>query len=206
MSDKNLIATIKKTLSSLEQLSFISDGTEEKLSLLEACIAYIKSYGYKVIKNTATETSNFKPKAIIDLFYNLFSYKYPHRLVVKDEVRDRNIAKSFINARMTAMGTDTSTAISECMDIIKFVFENEDSFHFDRIIDFNMFSQGPMVWVTDKAVQTMNAYEEERKMYEYEQQLDREAEEYFAESASLIDEIDEKRRREKDDEEKNKHT
>lgn len=161
-----VIDKIRGGLSCLDQDSIFSSISSGYTEIEKACVDYLKVMGYSVHPPYIFPNKIKKLDDLRTLFYNLYIRKFPEKIAyVKDESTERKTATQFVKARMEASNTDKNTAMQECGEIIKTVFENLDEFNFTIPITFGIFGQKSMAWVTNTAVGIMN-----KKITLYEQE------------------------------------
>lgn len=155
MEENKYIEDIKKAVSAFDQtVLFGKLGTEE---LSEVCATYLKFKGYKVVKPVVGKFNVKTLDELICFFYSLLDLKHPNYVnSYRNIVKDRVIAKKFVAARMNTSSSNKKEALNECTEIIKTIFNYENEFHFKYEIRFNIFGQGKMGWITDKAIQIIN--------------------------------------------------
>lgn len=153
---EDLLENLKGAIKSSEQSTiFNSNKTEEKI--LESCVQYLRYHGYtvvspKVFVNKITSTDD-----LVAHFYRLLNNNHPDDFKTSYNVnKDRNIAKKFVESRMIATGASREHALNECGEIITTLFKHEEEFHFKYAIDFAIFGQDNLKWITDKTIQLMN--------------------------------------------------
>ena len=160
--ESKYIEDIKEAVSVSDQVVLF--GKPEMGQLDEACVKYLKFKGYKIIK-PANRSHNVKTlNELICFFYSRLDSRHPecvnsYRSVIKDRV----IAKKFIEARMKASDVNKKEALNECVEIIKVLFAYESEFHFKYEMNFKMFGQDKLGWITDKAIQIINRESKFRK-------------------------------------------
>lgn len=167
MEDK-LIDDIKKATVLTNQKSLFADSSPDTL-LINACVAYLKYKGYKTV---APIKSNYEVKTLDDLieyFYILLSRsQHESKKIYRNTEKDRTTAKKFIQSRMNANGMNKKETLKECVEIIKTIFEHKKEFNFKYDMDFGMFGQVNLGWVTRKAIQILNKKIEEEMEEEIE--------------------------------------
>jgi hypothetical protein len=154
--ENRLKDNIRKALISEEQNSLF--GNKDNISLEKACVDFLKNIGYKVVKPIKDPKNYVKDlDTLIDFFYNRLNSNHPRHInVYRNLGRDRKIAGKFLENRIKATGCSSKTALKECGEIIRTIFDHEDKFNFDRQIRFEFLGQENMGWVTDKAIQILN--------------------------------------------------
>lgn len=155
MCESKYIEEMKEALSSTDQtVLFVESDTKR---LIDTCVEYLKFKGYKIVKPVEC-ICNVKTLAeLVCFFYSLLDLKHPECVnSYRNEVKDRVIAKKFIAARMNISNTNKQEALKECVQIIKTIFDYEDEFHFKYELNFNIFGQDKMGWITDKAIKIIN--------------------------------------------------
>lgn len=184
------IDAIKKALADLDQPSVFGIDYEP---LEQACTAFLKQRKYKVVKSPKI-TNLTKIDDLIEAYYALEQYWHPDRPGSRrDAVRDRALAKRFVEARMEASGLDKESALNECFLIIRTVFRHEDDFNFTLPFSFGMFGQKKCGWITEKALQIL---EDPERQADYndkyaEKIADQIFEQYADEITGIIEEKEE---------------
>jgi len=131
-------------------------STSDK-GLEDACVAFLRSKGYRVAQPIEYRFKIKKLDDLIKFFYLLMDSKHPEYVnVYRNLKRDRAIAKRLVDNRMEATGYNKEVALTECGEIIATLFENEKEFKFNTEINFGMFGQATLGWVTEKAIKIMN--------------------------------------------------
>ena len=153
---KDLIRAIKVAVSSLDQNTiFESDFKEEKVE--EACVAYLKFKGYRIGSPKKFSVIISDTKGLVTHFYNLLNSKHTEKHATSYDLhKDLSVAKRFVASRMEVTGAGKEYALNECGEIIRTIFEHEEDFNFKYNLDFGIFGQDKLKWVTDKALQIMN--------------------------------------------------
>lgn len=132
-------------------------GADES-AIEESAVKYLEEKGYKVVPPLVLPT---KIESSVDLYYTyrkLVDRYHPEwrNVYIKTE-QARKIAKRFVETRMQAEGVSRKRALQLCAEILYAVFKFEDEFKFRTSIQFGMFGQGEFKWVSDKAIQLINA-------------------------------------------------
>ena len=169
------IDKIRDGLSCLDQGSIFSSVVPGYAEIEKACVDYLKILGYGIRPPYKFPAQIKKLDDLINLFYDLYFKKFPGTIPYggKSESEERKTASRFIQSRIDASGLDKHTAMQECGEIIRTVFENLDGFNFTVPITFGIFGQKNMGWVTDVAVEIMNRKIEEYKRIEDEAWADK---------------------------------
>jgi hypothetical protein len=149
------LKNIREALIKIEQGSLFSG---DETPLLSACERYLRSEGYKVSKPVVSHPKELKTiDDLISHFYQKLDYHQPNYLkVYVNWGRDRGIAKRFLQNRMDATGFKKSIALKECATIIDTFIENVKELNFKHDINFSIFGQAKMSWVTEWALEKMN--------------------------------------------------
>lgn len=184
--DKELQEILEELENNLSVSSLFGQNPNE--DLINSCKKLLVYSGYKVIK---PEIKGYKVENINDLinfFYIYKDTKHPEKYgSYRNKVdKDRRIAKLFVEARMSASGVNKRVALEECKNIIKTVFDYEDSFNFKRPVSFEAFGQVNCGWITEKALNIMRDQDmnvKERKAEE----LRKKAEQHYIETDSFDD-------------------
>ena len=146
---------IKEAILALDQTNLFTDCNNVKL--IESCIEYLRSNGYKVVKLPKYISTVKSLDELISFFYSMLELRYPMYVnEYRNVVENRSIAKRFVEARSEINGFSKNESLNECAEIIRTVFNNEHEFNFKYKISFRIFGQDKLGWVTDKAIQIMN--------------------------------------------------
>lgn len=125
--------------------------------LIDACKLFLIYKGYKVVGPVEYTYSVRKLDDLIHLFYALSDAKHPEFINnYRNLVRDRVLAKRFIESRMKISGVNKKEAMNECAEIIDTIFIHEKEFNFDTPLVFGMLGQKKLGWITEKAIQIIN--------------------------------------------------
>lgn len=155
MIENEHIVNIRKAILTFDQTNLFTDANAPQL--IEACIEYLRSSGYKVIKLPKYRYSVKSLKDLIDFFYSMLELKHPEYIVYyKNGSNDRTLAKLFVESRIKISDISKKEAFNECAEIIRTIFNYEEEFKFKQKITFKILGQSKSVWITDKAVQIMN--------------------------------------------------
>lgn len=150
-----LIDKIKKAIISKDQNTIFSNDTD---FICDACIDYLKYKGYRIIKPTKSKIDIKSSDDLISYFYVLLDRYHPEYVnVYKNIGKDRAIAKSFVSSRIEDGNLSKKAALVESLEIIETVFKYEKEFKFKYDIDFGLFGQSNLGWVTVKAIKLMNS-------------------------------------------------
>lgn len=126
-------------------------------SLVDACKQFLAHKGYKVVDPINYTYSVKKLDDLIHLFYALSDTKHPDLMNnYRDIIKDRILAKRFIESRMTTSGINKKEALKECAEIIDVVFRHEEEFNFNIPLTFGILGQKNCGWITEKAIQIIN--------------------------------------------------
>ncbi len=149
------VIDIKESVLALDQTNLFTDCNNVKL--IESCIEYLRSNGYKVIKLPKYSYSVKSLKDLIDFFYSVLELKHPEYIVYyRNGSSDMALAKLFVKSRIKISCISKKEAFNECAEIIRTIFNHEEEFKFKQKITFKILGQNKSVWITDKAVQIMN--------------------------------------------------
>lgn len=163
MSEKSKhIEDIKEAISVSDQVVLFGKSDMEQLN--EACVKYLKFKGYKIVK-PINRFHNVKTlDELICFFYSRLDSRHPECVnSYRSMTKDRVTAKKFVEARMNASGINKKEALNECVEIVKTLFDYESEFHFKYEMNFKMFGQDKLGWITDKAIQIINRESRFRK-------------------------------------------
>jgi hypothetical protein len=152
--------------SGTQQVGLFTSETQLYSVLTQACIKYLKYFGYKITEPNKPKYNVQKLDDLIYLFYAFLDNAHPELTnSYRHMDRDRKIASCFLKARKDATGYSTKVALVECAEIIETIFEHEKDFNFRIPLTFGVLGQKNCGWITDKAIQIMNRkkLDEERK-------------------------------------------
>lgn len=162
--------------------------------LAKACKKLLIFMGYKVVDPIEKKFNVKNINDLITLFYAYLDYKYPEFIDTPRNIKkDRAIAKRFLEARMNIGNLNKEHALDECAQIITVVFTREPEFNFTIPLNFSMFGQQSMEWVTKKAAELVNAEKESKQQKLTEQIQDKHINKYLEEhgAESLGFDVDE---------------
>lgn len=169
--EKHYVA-IKKGLAETEQTSIFTAGPDDELT--KACVAFLKEKGYGIRQPVECAVKDVDTiDKLIGYFYNrLRNERREYKSVYIHEARDRTIAKRFIMKQMELSGLNEKTAIKECAEIVKTVLDHYDEFHFKFQINFSVFGNDKLGWVTDRAVEIINKKYKAKRESDYQKRLE----------------------------------
>ena len=161
---KNSISYIKDAVNALDQTSLFGDSADREKDLVKACVIYLKEKGYSIHKTQEVYKNISNTTDLVKLFYaRLMKHLNNTHIYRNSLTRDLTTAKRFVESRMTVSNLDKSAALQECAKIIDAIFDHYDKFGFKYQINFSIFGQQKMAWVTERAVQFINEAQEENK-------------------------------------------
>ena len=151
-------ALFDKVIELSESYDITMTGSKRFEAVVPQCRSLLEAYGFKVTSPMTYEYKDItKIDLLIDFFYNSFTRMYPKKITpVRNDGRDRKIAKLLIEALAKAGELTRGTAMAEAAKIIEVVLSNPDTFPLVFSIGFRMFGQEGMVWVTEKALAIIN--------------------------------------------------
>jgi hypothetical protein len=188
---KYLVDDISKAINDSNQSSIFSNVNTDT-AIEEACCRYLRFKGYSIFSPKKFSRKINGLDDLISYFYLLLNNRNKDGFMTSyNIVRDRVIAKRFLESRINISGANKEYALNECGEIIKTVFENEKEFNFKYEITFAIFGQGKLKWITDKAISIMNAKVKEKYDIESDVIRNRAMESYDTSDIGLgdIDEI-----------------
>jgi len=144
----------------IAQPGFLAPDYSELSAL---CKEFLLEQGYRVVKPLKPRFKATREDDLFHLFYDRLNYYHPNKSVYSNLKRDRAIASRFLKARMEAGDVSKEYALGECAEIILTVFEHEDEFNFNLPLTFEMFGQANCAWITEKAINIINAKKEKRE-------------------------------------------
>jgi hypothetical protein len=153
------LENLKKAIKSLDEVNLFGDS--DSLSIDLACVEYLREKGYKIVEPFSYKFSKARLKKssdLIELFYKLRQWYHPDYLnkYRRNTAADQMIAKRFVESRMEADNLSKEEALLECAEIINTIFEFEADFKFEFSLDFGIFGQDALKWVTEKAISILN--------------------------------------------------
>lgn len=165
MVDKKLLKRFKDAIKSCENNSFI-EPDKGLNDLLSCCKEFLKDNDYKVIETKEPVISNVKnAHDLVRLFKVLMAFNHPGKLLDTNpdyhSRRDLRTANLFIKHRMKAGNINRKMAINECANIIKTLVDNMDEVGIKGDINFSIFGQDKLGWITDKTISILNKHMEE---------------------------------------------
>lgn len=156
MTDTEFINKLKSTIAMSEQATLFSNNNYID-KIIEDSISFLKYKGFRITSPKKFIHNLKSTDDLIKYFYLLLnSYHINCYMTSYNVSRDRVIAKNFITHRMNTTGASKEYTLNECGEIIRTVFEYEKDFHFKYLINFSIFGQKNLKWVTDKALQLIN--------------------------------------------------
>lgn len=182
---------IREGLAQTDQISMFAVNPDE--DLVKACIDFIREKGYSVTKPIETTVSAIRTlDDLIAYFYGRLKNERrdEYKAVYINSSRDRKIAKGFVENRMKINGLNRSTALQECAEIVKIVLDNYDLFHFKYQINFSIFGNDKLGWVTERAIDIINKKNKDKKDQEYQRRLDEITAEAAKETPRGYDDLD----------------
>ncbi len=151
-----LTAELKKAVIQLEQVDLLADTDTKRSELLKRCEDVLKYSGYKVVNPFIDiNVKEFKSNKELLILFNLYKAKYyGSSFIVStgNKYIDEKHISNFVKSRQEINSCSASTARKECAMIISTIFENLDSFKFDRVCEPYMLGQKKCAWITQKAV------------------------------------------------------
>lgn len=155
MQEKELLDEIRNVLINSDQETMFGSTSDEKLDGLLS--NFLRFRGHRVEPPKVFEVNIKSSDDLIKYFYALHSFHFPKNYTISSNIiKDRSIAKKFINSRMGSTGANKSYVLNECGCIIKTIFNNINEFNFSYALNFSILGQGNLKWVTDKAIDIMN--------------------------------------------------
>jgi len=165
-------SAIKKGLAQTEQTSIFNTGSD--YDLIKACVSFLKEKGYGVKEPVECVVKDVDTiDKLIGYFYDRLRSERPeYRSVYVHEARDRMIAKRFIMKQKELSGLSEKAALKECVEIVKTVLDHYDEFHFKFQVNFSVFGNDKLGWVTDRAIEIINKKYKAKREDDYQKQLD----------------------------------
>ncbi len=145
------LVTLKEKVNLLDAPSFLDKRSDEK-EVEKACVAFLKSLGYKVVKKP-----NFAAVAKLDdlitLFYTLLNYYHNDVCdLVSNKQKDRKIFSNFIAYRQEELSCSFKEGLQDCANIIKALFVFESSLELTVPLGTWVFSSTKYKWLIDRVI------------------------------------------------------
>lgn len=168
------LQTLQNKIKLLDEISFLGAKDNEK-EVEAACVAYLKSLEYKVVKKPNFAIVN-KLDDLIVLFYSLLNYYHNDACdLVSNKQKDRKIFSNFIAYRQEELSYSFKEGLNDCANIIKALFIFEKTLELTVPIGTWIFSSHKYKWLIDKVIgmlddniELLNDYNLERKVVEDE--------------------------------------
>ena len=153
MSEFNIL---RDKFKSFDALSFLDNSkiVEEEIEI--ACVTFLKSLGYKVVKKPVFAVVT-KLDDLITLFYTLDNY-YHHSVcdTVSNKQKDRKIFSTFISQRQEELKCSFKEGLQDCANIIKALFIFESSLDLTVPLGTWVFSSNKYKWLIDKVISMLD--------------------------------------------------
>jgi len=156
------IKDLKEAIKSLEEPNLLIPEESRFKKVLQECTMLLEKHNHIVklvpkVGHTVTNT-----RELVKHFYIYLERKHSDIVPYKVEMVDLSIAKEFLNNIMELTGFESNVALGFCAELIKTVFDFENEFNFKpgSLINFRIFGQKEMSWVTEKAIQIYNREKE----------------------------------------------
>ena len=147
--------TLQIKVKALGENSFIKDNLPEK-DVEKACVAYLKSLGYKVVSQVISYKVSTLDE-LIDLFYHLMDFHNNDVCsLVSNRKKDRSILATFITARQKELGYSFKDSLQDCANIINTLFVYEEELALTVPLGIWVFGSDKCKWITDKAINILN--------------------------------------------------
>lgn len=168
------LQTLQNKIKLLDEMSFLGAKDSEK-EVEAACVAYLKSLEYKVIKKPNFAIVS-KLDDLIVLFYSLLNYYHNDVCdLVSNKQKDRKIFSNFIAYRQEEVSCSFKEGLNDCANIIKALFIFVNSLELTVPIGTWVFSSSKYKWLIDKVIgmlddniELLNERNLERKIVEDE--------------------------------------
>ena len=149
-----ILDQMEACLSALKQTDIIGPNFN---SIDDLCIEWLKDRHYSVRPPIGYPVKITKLDEIISMFYDFLSTAYQkHLLPPSNIMRDRAIAKAFIEKRMEADKISRKDAMQQCALIVQTVLRTPEVFKFETPPTFGIFGQAEMGWITERAIKIIN--------------------------------------------------
>ena len=132
MDFDKFLGEMQRLITASQQGDLFGNKTVFAERTAEACVEFLKEYGYSVRPPTIYSSKITKLDDLISMFYMLEKGIYDSHLLPYSNVkRDRAIAKSFVARRINDDGISKNTALQQCGLIIRTVFRHPEIFKFE---------------------------------------------------------------------------
>lgn len=184
------IKAVKESVLKAEQKTIFGYDCD---SLVVACKELLKEKGYQVRNRLPDEVKIKSTEDLIHLFYNRLSRKLFNNTIDyrNPKMKDLATAKQFVESRMDVSDLGHLAALQECAEIIEVIFKHYEDFNFKYPINFGIFGQSKMAWVTEKAMSVINREKVREKDILVSKMQDEIEKEYGKEMETSMDELDE---------------
>jgi hypothetical protein len=161
---KQTIENLVNELRDAADIGFLPLNDDIMKNITHSCKKLLTFVGYKIVEPVGKRYNVKDINGLIDLFYAYLDYKHPELIATHRNIKkDRALAKRFVDARMEAGNINKQQALNECAQIIQTIFEREPEFNFTIPLSFEMLGQDAAGWITKKAVEFLNAEQQEYK-------------------------------------------
>jgi hypothetical protein len=161
------LEALRTKVKALDSLGFLRDNVPEK-EVREACIAYLKSVGYKVTKKPVLHKVK-KLDELVDLFYNLMEFYHNEVCsLVSNRQKDRVLISNFLKNRQVELSCSFDESLQDCANIIYGLFIFEETLDLSYPVSISIFSEN-CKWITDRVIAILN----ENKYIENEIKVER---------------------------------
>jgi len=136
---------------------FDVDHIEKRL--IPLCVGFLQECGFCISSPPVESFDGIKSyDDLIIYFYDLQKMKSGNRFSSSYNLgKDRSIAARLVDSRMVASGCSKEVALQECGRLVKTLFDHIDEFNFDGNIEFSIFGQDKLLWLTNRLLSIMNS-------------------------------------------------
>ena len=158
------IKNIQQALDVLDSNNFLMTDEKKIDAVVSSCIEFLESFGFyirKPLKKSAVNTTQM----LVTYYYNSLYNKVPDILPVRDEEKDRAIAKQLVERLKTDFDLKKKDALAMAENMVIILLRNWEVYGIDKglLCSFAVFGQGKLKFVTDRIISTLNSskYSEE---------------------------------------------
>jgi len=157
---KDFLEKIQLALDEFKTPNFLVPDSHRKDMLAKACINFLENHGYFVKQKPTVLKIVKNNDQLIKYHYDLLEHRFNSIGPTRDELKDKTIAKQFVNYIIESVGVGYQQALGICANIIKVVITKHDEIGLnDRkmLASFSIYGQDKMHWVTKKAMGIINS-------------------------------------------------
>lgn len=158
------IKNIQQALDVLNSNNFLVTDEKKMDTVVISCVEFLESIGFHV-RQPLKKTAVTNTQMLVTCYYNSLYNKVPDILPVRDEEKDRTIAKQLVERLKADFDLKTKDALSMAENIIIILLRNWEVYGIDKglLCSFAVFGQGKLKFITDRTISTLNSskYNEE---------------------------------------------